>query len=36
MVMVPPASVSLPAKVLVFVLADGWHALANSLAQSYR
>ena len=36
MVMLPPTVISLPAKVLVFILADGWHALAGSLAASYR
>ena len=25
----------LPAKVLIFILADGWHVLAGSLAASY-
>jgi flagellar biosynthesis protein FliP len=36
MMMLPPTVISLPAKVLVFVLADGWHAIVGSLAQSYR
>jgi flagellar biosynthetic protein FliP len=36
MMMLPPTVISLPAKVLVFVLADGWHAIAGSLAASYR
>lgn len=36
MMMLPPTTISLPAKVLVFILADGWHAIASSLAASYR
>jgi flagellar biosynthetic protein FliP len=36
MMMLPPTVISLPAKVLVFILADGWHAIVGSLAQSYR
>ena len=36
MMMLPPTVISLPAKVLVFVLADGWHAIAGSLVASYR
>ncbi len=36
MMMLPPTVISLPAKVLVFILADGWHAIIGSLAQSYR
>jgi flagellar biosynthetic protein FliP len=35
MMMLPPTVISLPAKVLVFILADGWHAIAGSLAASY-
>jgi flagellar biosynthetic protein FliP len=35
MMMLPPTVISLPAKILVFVLADGWHAIVGSLAQSY-
>lgn len=35
MMMVPPALVSLPFKVLVFVLADGWHLVVRSLAVSF-
>jgi flagellar biosynthetic protein FliP len=31
MVMVPPQVVSLPAKLLVFVLIDGWHLVVESL-----
>jgi flagellar biosynthesis protein FliP len=36
MMMLPPTVISLPAKVLVFILADGWHAIVGSLAQSYK
>lgn len=35
MVMLPPSSVSLPFKLLLFVLADGWHLLAGSLLHSF-
>ena len=36
MMMLPPTVISLPAKVLVFILADGWHAIVGSLAQSFK
>ncbi|GAA0516280.1 flagellar type III secretion system pore protein FliP [Tatumella terrea] len=35
MMMVPPASISLPFKLMLFVLADGWQLLIGSLAQSF-
>ncbi len=35
MVMLPPSFVSLPIKVLVFVLVDGWHLLVGSLVRSF-
>jgi len=35
MMMLPPASISLPFKVLLFVLADGWHLVVKSLATSF-
>ncbi len=35
MMMLPPATLSLPAKVLFFVLIDGWSLLAGSLVRSY-
>jgi flagellar biosynthetic protein FliP len=35
MMMVPPISVSLPFKLMLFVLADGWHMLLGSLARSF-
>ena len=36
MVMLPPAVISLPLKLAVFVLADGWGLLARQLVQSFR
>ncbi|KAA0236720.1 MAG: flagellar biosynthetic protein FliP [Armatimonadetes bacterium] len=36
MMMLPPTVVSLPAKLLVFVLADGWGALVSAILQGYR
>jgi len=35
MMMLPPVMISLPFKLLLFVLVDGWHLLIGSLAQSY-
>jgi len=35
MMMVPPATVALPFKLMLFVLADGWNLLMGSLAQSF-
>lgn len=35
MMMVPPATVSLPFKLMLFVLVDGWQLLIGSLAQSF-
>ncbi|MBP2198134.1 flagellar biosynthetic protein FliP [Pantoea cypripedii] len=35
MMMVPPASISLPFKLMLFVLVDGWQLLVGSLAQSF-
>ncbi|WP_416208323.1 flagellar type III secretion system pore protein FliP [Erwinia sp. HR93] len=35
MMMVPPASISLPFKLMLFVLVDGWQLLLGSLAQSF-
>ncbi|CAL4318700.1 Flagellar biosynthetic protein FliP [Buchnera aphidicola (Eriosoma grossulariae)] len=35
MMMVPPSSISLPFKLMLFVLVDGWKLLVNSLAQSF-
>ena len=36
MMMLPPTVVSLPAKLLVFVLADGWSMLVQTILQGYR
>ena len=35
MMMLPPAVVSLPFKLIFFVLVDGWSLVAGSLVQSY-
>ena len=34
MMMVPPATISLPIKILMFVLIDGWNLLIGSLVRS--
>lgn len=36
MMMLPPIMISLPFKLLLFVLVDGWFLIIGSLAQSYR
>jgi flagellar biosynthetic protein FliP len=36
MAMLPPAMVSLPFKILLFVLVDGWYLLVRSLVTSFR
>ena len=35
MMMVPPTSISLPLKLLLFVVVDGWHLLTESLLKSF-
>ena len=35
MMMVSPAIISLPFKIMLFVLADGWNLLIGSLVQSF-
>lgn len=35
MMMLPPATISLPAKILFFILIDGWNLLVGSLIRSY-
>lgn len=35
MFMLPPAMISIPLKILLFVLVDGWHLVIGSLAQSF-
>ncbi len=36
MMMLPPMMISLPFKLLLFVLADGWHLVVQSLVTSFR
>ncbi len=36
MMMLPPALISLPFKILLFVLVDGWHLVIQSLVTSFR
>lgn len=36
MMMMPPVAVSLPLKLLLFVLVDGWHLVVRSLVQSFQ
>ena len=36
MMMLPPVMISLPFKLLLFVLVDGWYLIVGSLAQSFR
>ncbi len=36
MMMLPPVAISLPFKLLVFVLVDGWHLIVQSLIMSFR
>jgi flagellar biosynthetic protein FliP len=33
--MLPPSVISLPIKLLFFILIDGWHMLIGSLIRSY-
>ncbi len=35
MIMLPPVMISLPLKLMVFVLADGWHLLTYSVVRSF-
>ena len=35
MMMLPPVTISLPFKLIFFVLVDGWRLIVGSLAQSY-
>jgi len=36
MMMVPPATISMPFKLMLFVLVDGWQLIIGSLAQSFQ
>jgi flagellar biosynthetic protein FliP len=35
MFMLPPATISLPFKLLLFILVDGWHLLVKSLVEGF-
>ena len=35
MMMLPPVMISLPFKVMLFVLVDGWHLIVGSLVKSF-
>ena len=35
MMMMPPTTIALPLKLLLFVLVDGWHLVVRSLVQSF-
>ena len=35
MFMVPPVMISLPFKLMLFVLVDGWHLVVKSLLESF-
>ena len=36
MMMLPPVMISLPYKILIFVLVDGWHLLVGNLVESFK
>jgi flagellar biosynthetic protein FliP len=36
MMMLPPIMISLPFKLLLFVLVDGWHLIVGSIVQSFK
>lgn len=36
MMMLPPVLISLPFKILLFILVDGWHLVVSSLIESFR
>jgi flagellar biosynthetic protein FliP len=36
MVMLPPVAISLPFKLLLFVVVDGWQLTVGTLVQSFR
>ena len=35
MIMLPPAMISLPFKIILFILVDGWHLITYNLVLSY-
>ncbi|MDQ6951047.1 MAG: flagellar biosynthetic protein FliP, partial [Mariprofundales bacterium] len=36
MMMLPPVMISLPFKIILFVLIDGWHLVAQQLINSFK
>ncbi|MDX8407902.1 MAG: hypothetical protein R8L58_05910 [Mariprofundaceae bacterium] len=36
MMMLPPVMISLPLKIILFVLIDGWHLITANLLASFR
>jgi flagellar biosynthetic protein FliP len=36
MMMLPPVTISLPLKLILFVMIDGWHLITQSLVLSFR
>ncbi len=36
MIMLPPAMISMPFKIILFILVDGWHIITYNLVESYR
>ena len=36
MMMIPPVLISLPFKILIFLLVDGWNLTVNAIFQSYK
>jgi flagellar biosynthesis protein FliP len=36
MIMLPPIMISLPFKIILFILVDGWNLLAYELVRSFR
>ncbi len=35
MMMLPPTTISMPFKILLFVLADGWYLIIKNLVESF-
>jgi flagellar biosynthetic protein FliP len=35
MMMLPPVMISLPFKIIFFVMVDGWHLISGTLIQSF-
>jgi flagellar biosynthetic protein FliP len=36
MMMLPPVMISLPIKLIFFIIIDGWHLIIGNLAQSFK